>query len=450
MVGGFYSDETIDQTQNFALGADFDRNFGAFLGGLPGLSTPLQTFTGVNPAGTSTTNRFQQDAKSYAIFTHNSFEITNGLELTLGARYSWEEKSGGFTQVATNNTVCPATLGQLGAIGAVNAALVPAFIGIGCFGFTAPADLPQAAALPLPRTFQSDFDDEELIYTIKLGYEFSPFVSSYASFTHGYKAGGINLDTTAAVGGAEPSFLSEEVDAWEVGVKGQTPNGALTLNIAAFYEEFTNFQVLEFTGTAFATFNVPIAETRGVEIESLIRPSDELTFNLAATFLEASYPADCAGDQIAPQVVSLCGNDLTNAPQVVALAGAMWEKPISDDVELFLSGQVRIEGDQRTSTQAIVPPSAAQIAALGVDAAVAAQPLIVADVQDGKAFVNMRAGLRFAGGRYAIEGWVNNLTDEVVRGVTFNTTLRGTGAINSRSAFTLPPRQYGVTLRARF
>jgi outer membrane receptor protein involved in Fe transport len=45
---------------------------------------------------------------------------------------------------------------------------------------------------------------------------------------------------------------------------------------------------------------------------------------------------------------------------------------------------------------------------------------------------------------------VNNLTDEVVRGVTFNTTLRGSGAANSRSAFTLPPRQYGITLRAKF
>jgi iron complex outermembrane recepter protein len=449
MVGGFFSDEQIDQTQVFALGADFDRNFGGFLGALAG-PTPLQTFTGVSPAGTRTTNRFQQDAKSYAVFTHNSFEVTDGLELTVGARYSWEDKSGGYEQVATNNTVCPATLGALGAIGRANAALVPAFIGVGCFGFTAPANLPQAAGLPLPRTFQSDFKDEELIYTLKLGYEISPFVSSYASFTHGYKAGGINLDTTAAVGGADPTFLSEEVDAYELGVKAQTPGGELTLNVAAFYEQFSNFQVLEFTGTAFATFNVPKANSRGVEIESLLRPADGLTINLAATFLEASYPDDCAGTQVAPQVVSLCGNDLTNAPRIIALAGAMWEKPISDDVEFFVSGQVRAEGDQRTSTQAIVPPSAAQITALGVDAAVAAQPLIVADVQDGKAFVNLRTGLRFADGKYSIEGWVNNLTDEVVRGVTFNTTLRSTGANNSRSAFTLPPRQYGVTLRAKF
>ncbi len=462
MIGGFYSDEQIDQSVSFSLGADYGENVGALLfvptGGALG-ANPLTVFTGRDPAGTSNTNRFQQDAKSYAVFTHNSFEIANGLELTLGARYSWEEKSGGFTQTAINNQICPATVGALGAI---PAALQGTFIALGCFGFTAPADLPAAfgnpnatppvAPLPLVRTFQSDFDDEELIYTIKLGYEFSPFVSSYASFTHGYKAGGINLDTTAAVLGADPTFLSEEVDAYELGVKGQTPDGKVTVNVAAFYEEFTNFQVLEFTGTAFATFNVPIAETRGVEIESVIRPSDELTFNLAATFLEASYPDDCAGTQTSVQVLSLCGYDLTNAPQVVALVGAMWEKPINDSLEFFLAGQVRMEGDQRTSTQAIILPGAAEIAANGgLQQAIDAAPPIIADIQDGKAFVNLRAGLRFGPEQnFAVEGWVNNLTDEVVRGVTFNTTLRGSGAANSRSAFVLPPRQYGVTLRAKF
>lgn len=450
MIGGFYSDEQIDQSVSFQLGTDFNRNFGALLGGALG-PAPLTVFTGLNPAGTSNTNRFQQNAKSYAVFTHNSLEITDGLELTVGLRYSWEDKSGGFTQTAINNQICPATLNALGAIGGANPALVAPFIGVGCFGFTAPANLPQAAVLPLVRTFQSDFDDEELIYTVKLGYEFSPSVNTYASFTHGYKSGGINLDTTAAVAGADPSFLSEEVDAYEVGVKARTADGSVTLNVAAFYEEFTNFQVLEFTGTAFATFNVPVAETKGIEIEGLIRPSDELTINLGATFLEASYPDDCAGTQTSVQVLALCGNDLTNAPQIVGLIGALWEKPINDSTEFFLSGQVRMEDDQRTSTQAIILPGAAEIAANGgLQQAIDAAPPIIADIQDGKAFVNLRAGLKFADGAYAIEGWVNNLTDEVVRGVTFNTTLRGSGATNSRSAFTLPPRQYGVTLRAKF
>jgi outer membrane receptor protein involved in Fe transport len=471
MVGGFYSDEQIDQSVSFSLGADYGENVGALLrvptGGVLG-ANPLSVFTGgLDPAGSSNTNRFQQDAKSYAIFTHNSFEIADGLELTLGARYSWEEKSGGFTQTALNNRICPAIVGSVQA-GAVPAALAGAAVQLGCFGFAAPVDLPQATApgaqnavfrALLPRTFQSDFEDEELIYTAKLGYEISPFVSSYASFTHGYKAGGINLDTTAAVNGADPTFLSEEVDAWEIGVKGQTPNGALTVNVAAFYEEFTNFQVLEFTGTAFQTFNVPVAETKGVEIESLLRVNDELSFNIAATVLEASYPDDCAGDQTNNVIVAaLCGYDLTNAPQVVALFGALWEKPISDSVEFFATGQIRMESDQRTSTQALdtaaISPEfiAANGGVSGALEVARDRGLIVADIQDGKAFVNLRAGLRFGDGAYAIEGWVNNLTDEVVRGVTFNTTLRGGGGFEgrSRSAFTLPPRQYGVTLRARF
>jgi outer membrane receptor protein involved in Fe transport len=457
MVGGFFSDESLTQTTNFSLGTDYGENVGALLfvptAGALG-PNPLTVFTGVDPAGTRTSNNFTQDAKSYAIFTHNSLEIVEGLELTVGARYSWEDKSGGFDQLANTNAICPATLNAIGAgtgPAVVPAALRPTFIGLGCFGFLAPADLPQAAVLPLVRTFQADFKDEELIYTVKLGYEFSPFVSSYASFTHGYKAGGINLDTTAAVGGANPTFRSEEVDAYELGVKAQTPGRELTLNVAAFYEEFTNFQVLEFTGTAFATFNVPVAETRGVEIESLIRPAEGLTLNLSATFLEASYPDDCAGTLTSVQVVALCGNDLTNAPGIIALAGAMWEKPINDSTEFFISGQVRAEGDQRTSTQArILPTVAAGSTQAQVQAAVDASAPIIADIQDGKAFVNARAGLRFADGKYAIEGWVNNLTDEVVRGVTFSTTLRGGGAVNSRSAFTLPPRQYGVTLRAKF
>ncbi len=466
MIGGFYSDENIDQSVNFMLGNDFDRNVGALIAGatagasLNPLSpifqgpTPLQRLTGVAPVGTMSTNRFQQSAQSYALFTHNTFEITDGLEFTLGARYSWERKEGGFSQPFNNNRVCPGVLGGIGA-GRVPGPLVPAFIGLGCFGFTAPANLPvaqPAGPFPLVRTFQTNFDDEELIYTANLNYAITSEVNIYGSFTHGYKAGGINLDTTAAVGGANPVFQSEIVDAYELGLKSRFLNDAVTLNVAAFHMDFTNFQVLEFTGTAFETFNVPSARSTGVEVEGLIRPNRELTINFGLTALRARYPENCAGNSRSVTVNSLCGFDLTNAPQIIGILGANWEKPINATTDFFINGQVRMEGDQRTSTQGIVPPDAAAIAAAGgnLQTAIDRQPLIVADIQDGKAFVNLRAGLRFAGGKYAIEGWVTNLTDEVVRGVTFNTTLRGSGAANSRSAFSLPPRQYGVTLRAQF
>lgn len=449
MIGGYYSDEQINTQATFRLGQEYGENVGAaFFGGAFG-PNPLTTFTGVDPAGTVTTNAFNQSAQSYSIFTNNSFEIADGLEITLGARYSWEDKEGGFDQVATNNQICPASVtGILN--GTIPAPFVPAFVGLGCFGFAAPADLPASAALPLVRTFDSNFNDEELIYTAKVGYEFAAPVNVYASFTHGYKSGGINLDTTAAVAGASPTFESEEVDAYEIGLKAKFLDNKVTFNVAGFVEEFSNFQVLEFTGTAFQTFNVPKALTSGVEIETQIRPSDELTINGGLTVLDARYPDDCAGTSLAITVNSLCGNDLTNAPKIVAALGATYEKSLTADWDFFLAGQIRLEADQRTSTQAIVPPSAAQVTALGLQAAIDAAPLIIGDVQDGGEFVNLRAGFGSADDLMQIEFFVNNLTDRVTRGVTFNTTLRGTGAANSRSAFTLQPRTYGLTVRTKF
>ncbi len=460
VFGAYFSDETIDQSSSFSLGDDYEGNTAALFGGLAG-PTPFQLFTGVDPAGTSNTNRFQQDAKSYSVFTNNTFEVTEGLSLTLGARYSWEDKQGSFTQTAINNDVCPATVSAV-AGGGVPSALAGGLTALGCFGFTAPADFaPFTGIFPfsifLPRTFDTTFNDEELIYTVNVGYEFAAPVNVYASFTHGYKSGGINLDTTAAVNGADPVFDSEEVDAYEIGLKSRLIDGAVTLNIAAFYEEFTNFQVLEFTGTAFETFNVPTAESKGVEIEAVIRPNDELTFNISSTILDASYPSDCAGDQTdVLQVAALCGFDLTNAPSIVAIFGGLWEKPINASTEFFLSGQIRLEGDQRTSTQALDTSGISNGSFIadngGVQGAIAAAERIIGDIQDGKEFINLRAGLRFADGAYSIEGFVNNLTDNVVRGVTFNTTLRGTGGFESRSrsAFSLAPRTYGVALRAKF
>ncbi|MFN4021164.1 MAG: TonB-dependent receptor, partial [Erythrobacter sp.] len=59
MVGGFYSDESIDQSVSFRLGQDYGENVGALLfvptGGALG-ANPLTLFTGVDPAGTTNTN----------------------------------------------------------------------------------------------------------------------------------------------------------------------------------------------------------------------------------------------------------------------------------------------------------------------------------------------------------------------------------------------------------
>jgi len=464
LIGGYYSKEEIDQTTNFGLGADYSQFSDALL--IAGTAnTPLAPLIGSlvagggvlpavsggqNPATARTTNRYTQNSDSFSIFTHNVFDVTDQLSLTVGLRYSDESKDGGFSQPQADYASCTSQLaGFNGAFPPAVAPLNGNLVVLGCFPFLAPADHPLAFAtpLPLPRTFDSTFEDDELIYTGKIGYEFTPDISTYASFTHGYKSGGFNLDSTAAIGGADPRFASEEVDAYELGMKSKLMDGRMTLNVAAFLEKFTDFQVLEFTGARFETFNVPKAETKGVEIETVIRPTDSFTLNGGLTLLDAKYPDDCAGDQTAPNVVNLCGFTLTNAPKTVGILGATYDGSLGGDYSFFLNGSLRYEGDRRTSTQARVVPSAAAIAAAGsLEAAIAASPAVPFDIQEAHMKINLRAGIGNDEHGWGLEAWATNLTNEVTRGVTFNTTLRG----GSRSAFVQQPRMYGVTARKSF
>lgn len=463
LVGGYYSDEDINQTVNFGLGQDYGELIGALFtaagAGAFGANpltlltnsnifpnSPLNVPGGIDPSVVRATNAYSQSSKSWSIFTHNVLEVTDGLKLHVGLRYSDESKDGSFTQPSVTNPLCPAILGTIGA-GNVPGALISNVFGTGCFAFVAPAIGTDAIPFPLPRPFASTFSDEELIYTGKVSYEFASPITVYASFTHGYKSGGFNLDSTAASGGADPRFLSEEVDAYEVGFKGKFLDNAVTVNVAGFHEEFSNFQVLEFTGAQFTTFNVPKAKSTGVEFEMVARPSDNLTINSGVTYTNARYPEDCAGTQTSPNVLSLCGNSLTNAPKWVGIFGATYDRDIGNSLKFFVNGQIRMESDRRTSTQAIEVPSAAQIAAAGsVQAAIDAAPLAAFDVQDSTLKINMRAGIGDINDAWGVEAWVTNLTNEVTRGVTFSTTLRS----GSRSAFAQEPRMYGLTLRGKF
>ena len=93
-----------------------------------------------------------------------------------------------------------------------------------------------------------------------------------------------------------------------------------------------------------------------------------------------------------------------------------------------------MESDRRTSTQAIDPAN------------LAANIPVPFDEQDGNIKINLRAGIGSQDDVWGLEAFVTNLTNEVTRGVTFNTVARS----GSRSAFIQEPRSYGLTLRGKF
>jgi iron complex outermembrane recepter protein len=451
LVGGYYSTEDIRQNISFSLGTNYAALAAASLTGLAGAlgipsfgPTPIQTLSlGQNPATTRSTNGYTQDSKSWSLFTNNTFAFTDNFKFSFGLRYSDESKDGSYRSISNTNPTCNAIIGNAAALNLTSPdprvrRLGGTALVFGCLPFLAPADSPAAAVLPLPRSFASKFKDNELIYTGKLLYEFDVPVNVYASFTHGYKSGGFNLDSTAGIGGADPRFLSETVDAYEAGIKAKAFDNKLTANLAVFLEDFKNFQVLEFTGSRFETFNVPKARSKGFELETVIRPDDHFSLNAALTYIKAEYPNNCAGNSTSINVVNLCGNALTNAPEFTAIAGATYGNEIGDSLKYFLNAQIKLESDSRTSTQATVLPATAAL--------VGTTPKLPFDFQDSNVKINLRAGIGSINDSVGLEFWVQNLTDEPTRGVTFNTTLRS----DSRSTFILEPRTFGVTARGKF
>lgn len=478
LVGLYYSTEDIEARGTLTLLDEYQGGVTAGIFGSP--VNLLNAFSGgVSAAGDFATNDLTQEGESFSIFTHNVFNVTDQFNVTLGLRYVDETKDGNFTQVDGQHNACNATFGEVAA-GNIPALLAPNTSGPGtavalnCFIFAAPVTDPDNPADPfqpfgplaalLPQEFDDTFEDDELVYTIKAGYEFNDNVNVYAGYTHGFKSGGFNLDAGAAAGGADPRFDSEIIDAFELGLKATVLDGRGVFNAAVFHQEMEDFQVLEFTGVQFQTFNVDEAKSTGAEVETQVQWTDNFSTNLGVTYTDARYPDECTTfDQTSADfnlnAATLCGNPLTNSPEWVTILGGNYEQPIADGkANLFITGSVRHETERRTSTQALDIPSLgnvqAGLAALGPneDASdfIATFGTLPGDFQEENTKVNLRVGIEAPDERWAIELWGNNITDERTKNVTFNIPLRGSTGTRARGQFVQDPATYGVTLRTKF
>jgi iron complex outermembrane recepter protein len=474
LVGGFYGKEDITATGVMTLGPDFQRavsagNFANVAGVNPLFALTALGNAGVpvNANGAYAVNRFFQKATTFSVFTHNVINFTDQLSLTVGARYVDEKKVASFDQLEGANGACQAIVtGALTA--AIPAALRAGAVGLSCFPFVAPVTLAAPAALggglasrllPLPREWANTFKDDELTYTGQLTFKPNEDLMFYAGFSHGFKSGGFNLDPTAAnlinsgavLAGlaagtpvapiyADPRFDSEKVDAYEIGAKATF--GRINANIALFQMDMSDFQVLEFTGVQFTTFNVAGARSRGFEVEVFGKLHDYISMNASVTYAKARYSNNCTAGVApgnVPAVSLLCGLSLTNAPEWGGVTGLTYDGPLnSSGWGLVANMNVAYSGSRRTSTQGLDRTTAGAIVPVPFD------------VQNDYFKINARIGFTDPSDRFTFEIWGTNLSNEITRGITANTPLRGGAGTRSRIGFIEEPRMYGLTVRAKF
>ncbi len=175
--------------------------------------------------------------------------------------------------------------------------------------------------------------------------------------------GALVLTTGAAPVYADPRFNSEKVDAYELGVKGKI--GRINANLALFQMDMSDFQVLEFTGVQFTTFNVHGARSRGVELELFGKLHDYVSINAAGTYAKARYNSDCNIGVSAANLASVMRNGGLRSGDA-GFRDAMGVITLCDRIkDMIISGGENVYSAEVESVIA-AHPSVAMVAIIGV------------------------------------------------------------------------------------
>jgi iron complex outermembrane receptor protein len=469
----------------------------AFGAASPLIYAAFDRLDAINNVG-STIDTYHQDSRNYAFFTHNIVHIAKGLDLTAGLRYTNERKKFDAT-FGNNNTGCTANEASLTPFltNAGLAAVAGALIGLSCQG-NSTAELNGVS-------INSKRNEHKFTGTGVLSYKPMDDLMLYASYSRGYKAGGFNLDrsalknpiqivnglpttTFAAAGGAQAlvgnlQFAPETVKAYEIGGKYST--GPFSLNVAIFRQDFSNFQLNTFNGTVFLVQNVNGCNanlnggdrdqskftgapnynaaagttgacgaddvtygvrSQGVELEASLVPTRDIRVGLGLTYTKTKYRdqlvGNASGAPLDQALRKLPGDNLSNAPEIVATASFAWTPDIgSSGLSGLFYVDTRLTDDFNTGSD-----------------------LFPQKEQDSYAIFNGRIGIRGPDQKWALEFWAQNMFNKDYSQVAFNSPFQE-GATSTTtvfadpqypggrqlfSAFLAEPRTFGVTGRFRY
>src|SRR5690606_11581752 len=142
------------------------------------------------------------------------------------------------------------------------------------------------------RRVEDSQEDSDFSGTLKAAWHVNDNIMTYVSYARGYKAGGYNLDraTTGIAASNDLWFDSEKVDSYEIGLKSVLADGAVTFNITAFDQRYTDFQLNTFIGTAFVVESIPELTSKGFDADVYWRtPVQGLSLQGGVSYADTKY-----------------------------------------------------------------------------------------------------------------------------------------------------------------
>ncbi len=258
-------------------------------------------------------------------------------------------------------------------------------------------------------------------YAVSPQFKVTPDLNLYARVAKGFRPGGGNL-VAPGLGDINPTYGSDTLLNYEVGVKAAALDRRLNLSIAAYNIDWKDIQTTGFAGPFFYLLNGGKARSQGVEAEARWS-ADGLTVGGNISYIDAK-----TRDPI-PGVGAQAGDALPYVPKWSGAVTADYEFPVAAEMIATIGGGLRYTG----SRQAYYSLPTAQ------------NP---GDLElDGHVLLDLRAGLSH--GPYELSIFAQNITDKrAITSVRTETANPFTGA-GVRST-TARPRTVGLTIDVRF
>ena len=157
-------------------------------------------------------------------------------------------------------------------------------------------------------------------------YHFTDHMTAYARYATGYRPGGPNFVGTDPATGrpvGPTTFQADRLKSYEAGIKAETDHKRFGIDLAGYYIDWTNIQVLTTAGGFSVYANAPGgAKVHGAELTLTARPIEPLSLTTAFAYTDAHLAV------AAPDVGGLAGERLPNVPRFTASGNAdydLWE-----------------------------------------------------------------------------------------------------------------------------
>jgi outer membrane receptor protein involved in Fe transport len=265
------------------------------------------------------------------------------------------------------------------------------------------------------------------IFKVNTSYEIAPHTLVYATWSEGFRRGGVNALPTGNCYYCETTSLltykPDEARNTEIGIKGSLGGGS-SYTFTLYNINWSNPQIEGYTVTGGFDFvtNGNTARSRGAEAELTLPVSNSTKLEFGYSYTDAILTSDFSRG-VVPDIVGFSGERLPGVSKQQATAAVEYGVPVNDTSDFH----ARLDASYRSDFWTSLPhvESATDL--------------------PGFALLNARAGLGFAKA-WRVDAFVTNITNQQAA----TAVSPEPGPVHNRAEFVGRPRTAGLELHYSF